>query len=87
MLPIERHKKFVKQFKKLPKNVREKFEQKLRVFVINPYSPVLNNHPLTGRWAGCRSVNVTGDYRAIYHLSNDIVTFMRIGTHHQLYGK
>jgi len=87
MIPIHRHKKFVKQFKKFHKKLRDKFEEKIIVFMINPYLPELNNHSLTGKWKGCQSINITGDYWAIYYMNNNIAVFMYIGTHHQLHGK
>lgn len=87
MLPIYRHRKFVKQFKKLPKKVQEKFEQRLPVFISNPFSEELNNHSVEKRFPGCHSINITGDYRVIYKYEDDIVTFTNIGTHSELYGQ
>jgi len=44
--------------------------------------PLLNNHPLDGIWIGCRSINITGDFRAVYEeLGNDNFEFVAIGTH------
>lgn len=86
-MPVHRHKSFIKEFKKLPKEIKEKFEHKLRMFIANPYLPSLNNHTLFGKWNGCCSINITGDYRAIYYIENGMAIFIHIGTHHQLYGK
>jgi addiction module RelE/StbE family toxin len=85
MLPLYRHKNFIKQFKKLPKQVRNKFEERIKLFVSNPFTGILNNHSVGKRFPDCRSINITGDYRAIYKYENDIVTFVNIGTHSQLY--
>jgi mRNA interferase YafQ len=87
MLPIHRHRNFVKQFKKLPKEVRNKFEQRIAIFTNSPFSSELNNHPLSGKWEGCNGINITGDYRAIYYLNDNVAVFIRIGTHSELYGK
>ena len=53
----------------------------------NPFDLRLNNHPLKGAYASCRSINVGGDLRAIYEINNDRIVFRLIGTHAELYGK
>ncbi len=85
MFLISRHRKFVKKFVKLPLKVRIKFEQRLLVFISDPFSKELNNHSVENRFSGCRSINVSGDYRAIYKFENDIALFVNIGTHSELY--
>ncbi len=81
------HRRFDKRYAKLPKKVQERFKDRRNIFLSNPFDPILENHPLTGEYAGCRSINVTGDYRAIfYHVSDSIVRFIKIGTHHELFG-
>jgi len=86
MIHILRHQRFKKDFKKLPKPVQVKSFERLRVFVRNPFDPILNSHALTGVYRGYRSINVTGDYRIIFDpLDTYTVRLMRIGTHPQLY--
>ena len=82
-------KKFGKQFKKLPENLRSAFDSRVRLFLIDKYHPALNNHLLRGEYFGCSSINITGDYRAIFRESDSgqAVIFLEIGDHHQLYGK
>ncbi|MEK7101710.1 MAG: type II toxin-antitoxin system mRNA interferase toxin, RelE/StbE family [Patescibacteria group bacterium] len=79
------HPSFIKDFKKCEKNVRAKFVERKQVFILNPFHPLLNNHQLHGKWAGHRSINITGDYRAIFYTKGDSIVFIRIGTHPQLY--
>jgi len=56
------------------------------VFIDNPYSRELRNHALQGKHKGYRSINVTGDVRAIYkHIDSDTHYFVEIGTHSELY--
>lgn len=83
---VKFHKSFEKQFAKLPKKVREQFKARRDIFLINPYSSILSNHPLTGDFLGYRSINVTGDFRAIYKQEGDIAIFTDIDTHSNLYG-
>ena len=80
-------KKFRKNYGRLQLRVREQCDERLQLFETEPFHPLLDNHPLHGEYAGCRSINVTGDYRAIfYHENADAVRFIAIGTHHELFG-
>ena len=81
-------KSFDKQFKKLSKSVQEKFYKRLHIFQESPYDELLKNHKLKGSLNGYRSINITGDYRAIYIVYtkiDDTYKFIAIGTHSQLY--
>ena len=81
------HRNFERQFSKLPKKAREQFKKRRDIFLADPHDPILNNHPLRAEFAGYRSINVTGDLRAIYKETNvDSVEFTNIGTHHELFG-
>ncbi len=80
------HKNFKKQYKKLQRNQQNKFDWQLAIFLENPFNPLLNNHPLQGRYDGFRSINVGGDLRAIYEMvEKDITYFITIDTHSKLY--
>lgn len=79
------HKKFKKQYHKLPKKIREKFTERLQIFRDNPMSPELNNHALHGEYLGYRSINITGDLRAVYEVQKDAINFLFIDTHSNLY--
>ena len=80
-------KKFEKQYNKAPKKIRNVFEFRLKLFMSDKLSPTLNNHHLTGKFAGYRSINVTSDWRAIFRglEGGEIVYFDLLGTHSQLY--
>ena len=56
------------------------------MFSLNPYDLRLNNHILSGKWSGYRSINITGDWRAIFRETETGVYFIVLGTHSQLYG-
>jgi len=86
-MQIEYSKKFMKEFKKCPNAIKTNFKVKLQIFIDNRYHPILNNHPLFGKLKGCRSLNISGDWRAIFaYIDNDKITyFVAIGTHSQLY--
>lgn len=77
---------FKKMFKKQPIPVQKKFGERLELFVENPYHPQLSNHALGGEWVGCRSINVTGDIRAVFEeLDGGDTEFVDIGSHSELY--
>lgn len=85
-MKIELHRLFLKKFKKLPKKIRSRFVERKNTFAENPRHPLLNNHSVEGRFPGCRSINVTGDYRAIFEEKENGVLFVNIGTHSEFYG-
>lgn len=81
----EYHKNFRKHFDKLPQKIQDKFEGRLTLFLTDQFHPLLNNHSLSGEYEGCRSINITGDIRAIFYVKNDVVIFINIGSHPELY--
>jgi addiction module RelE/StbE family toxin len=80
------HKNFSKNYKKLSETVRKQFKHRLMLFVENPFHPLLNNHVLHGEWQNFRSINITGNIRAIYQPIGDYTAeFVIIDTHSNLY--
>lgn len=80
------HASFKKCYKRLRRNEHRNFNTRLKIFMENPFSPILNNHTLHGKYTGCRSINITGDLRAIYKLINsNTAYFITIDTHSNLY--
>ena len=79
------HKKFTKQFDKLPKKIQEQFYEKLVIFEIDPFNSSLKNHLIHYPYDECRSINITGDIRALYETIDDITLFIRVGSHSELY--
>ena len=82
---INFHKEFTKNFKKQPPKIKEKFKERLLLFEEEEFEPILNNHALKGKWLGYRSINVTGDIRAIFKRSPMEVIFVAIDSHSNLY--
>jgi mRNA interferase YafQ len=79
------HRKFKKALQKQPIKTQKKFIKCLHLFVTDQYHYSLNNHQLQGEYKGLRSLNVTGDVRAIYEVVGETVYFIKIGTHSELY--
>jgi addiction module RelE/StbE family toxin len=80
------HTSFKKKFKKLSLKIQEHFYKRLVLFQKNKFDAMLNNHSVEKRFPHCRSINITGDYRAIFKEGKkDVCTFINIGTHSELY--
>lgn len=80
------HKNFVKAFRKLSEKLKKRVRMRMLLFIEHPYHFQLNNHQLTGKYSGYYSINISGDYRAVYKkISESEVIFVEIGTHAQLY--
>ncbi len=80
------HKSFVKSFMKLRPGEQEKFRERRDIFLDDTFHPLLNNHALHGKFAGVRSINITGDLRVLYvELDARVVEFLTIATHAELY--
>ena len=82
---LQYHKQFLKDYKKLSKNIKEAFASRLKVFQTNKFNQLLNNHKLHEEFSGYRGINVTGDIRAIYKEHDEVIEFRRIGSHAELY--
>ena len=81
---------FKKQYEKAQTKIQEKVKERISLFIQDPTSQLLNNHVLTGKFKGCRSINITGDWRAIYSIRLNLKSeqeyyFELVGTHSQLY--
>ncbi|MDO8552471.1 MAG: type II toxin-antitoxin system mRNA interferase toxin, RelE/StbE family [bacterium] len=83
---IHTHRSFEKKYLKLQAKLQDKFRERRDLFIDYQFHPLLDNHALHGEWQGYRSINVTGDFRAVFKQENNIVTFVDIDTHHKLYG-
>ena len=83
---INYHKNFIKSSKELTLKQKEKLTQRLKLFGQDQFDPILNNHSLKGKYLGYRSINVTGDIRAIFKSEGNIILFTAIDSHSNLYG-
>jgi len=79
-------KAFIRKAEKLPVKLQVRLQERIKLFTDNPLHPSLRNHALKGKYSDYRSINLTGDYRALYLQREDEVIFDQIGTHSELYG-
>ncbi len=79
---------FYKYFNKRIKphaKLRIQFYERLTLFQQNPRNPLLRDHKLSGKKTGFRAFSITGDIRVIYSIEGDIIYFIDIGSHNQVY--
>lgn len=79
------HRAFKKQYKKLPAKIQVQFQNRLKLYLTQPNAQILNVHPLSGEMSHYMSMNVSGDFRALFVQQADEIIFEKIGTHSQLY--
>jgi len=81
------HRRFRKQYCKLPIKNRKKVKATIKAFQRNPHNPTLRNHPLKGNHYGERAISVTGDTRIVFIKERNYqrVTLLRVGSHAQVY--
>lgn len=78
-------KRFDKNFSKLSKKIKTQAINRFEKFILDPIDESLNNHKLHGKWSKYRSINITGNIRAIYVQEGNIASFIDIGSHSELY--
>jgi addiction module RelE/StbE family toxin len=80
------HKYFKKLYKQLPEKVKNKANERILLLLEDSGNILLNNHPLSGKYEGYRSINVSGDLRIIFKiLDENTILLTEIGTHSKLY--
>lgn len=83
---VQFSRRFIKHYDKAPQQIRRALDQRLALFMETPTHSLLHYHSLKGALEGYYSINVTGDWRALFHYIDDTVLFDMLGTHSQLYG-
>lgn len=71
---------FKENYKRLPKNLQNRFDDKLELLLQNPKHPSLNIHRYHGRegiWEGY----VTQKYRFTFSIAEESIIFRNIGPH------
>ncbi len=74
--------KFQREYKELPKQVKEDAEAAEKLFRQNPFHPRLKTHQLLGRLKDFWAFSVNYRYRIIFEFANgDIIWFHSVGDH------
>ena len=73
---------FVKELRKLPKELAKIAIKKEAVFRNNPLHPSLRLHELHGKLSGVWSISLSGGYRILFErTANGDILFFSIGKH------
>lgn len=74
--------KFIKAYRKLPKEIQLLAEKQEEIFKENPFDHRLKSHKLKGKLKAFYSFSVAYNWRIIFHFEQeDTVGFDMIGTH------
>jgi mRNA-degrading endonuclease YafQ of YafQ-DinJ toxin-antitoxin module len=74
--------RFEKNYKRLPKRIKEKAKEKEAIFRDNPFDSRLKTHKLQGKQRDSWALWINDSYRIKFiFISDDEVLFFNIGTH------
>ncbi|MBI4038681.1 type II toxin-antitoxin system RelE/ParE family toxin [Candidatus Daviesbacteria bacterium] len=77
--------KFKKQFKKLPKSLQKRFNDKLKILLSNTSYPGLHSRKMSS--TGYFEARLTEHYRFTYEIVENAILFLTIGPHDEGLGK
>lgn len=67
--------KFIREYKKLPDDIKNKAEEKEIIFRQNPFDDRLKTHKLNGKFEEFWSFSIDYKFRIIFEISKDGKTF------------
>lgn len=78
--------KFRKAYKKLPKQIKEKAKRREKIFRENPFNPILETHPLGGKYKDYWAFSIDNSYRIMFQFLDAtkievVFIFINVGTH------
>lgn len=77
--------KFTKMVRELPVMIRKKARRTEDLFKSNMFYPSLNTEKLSPKALNYWSFRVDRTYRIIFHFDKNVVTFLYIGHHKDIY--
>ena len=80
--------KFSKDIKRLQKQRKDLTKLKIVVDALiseSPLSAKFKDHPLKGEYVYCRECHIEPDWLLIYLIKEKCITFVRTGTHSELF--
>lgn len=72
---------FVKSLARLPKNQLKNLATKEKIFLQNPFHPLLRTHKLGGKLEGFYAFSVSYHWRIVFHFKGRDIVFDAVGTH------
>jgi addiction module RelE/StbE family toxin len=81
-MEIEYSTKFARQYKKLPKEIKDKAEKIEVIFRNNPFDKKLRTHKLSGNLKDFYAFSITGTHRIIFdNPKSGLYRFYSVGDH------
>lgn len=75
-------KRFLKDYSKLPEEIKKQAEKKEALFRKNLFEPILDTHRLHGALSEFYGFSINNKYRIVFSFIQDnLVQFHRVGTH------
>ncbi len=89
MIKLVWYKSFARAYKKTIKKdpeLKGKLEEALKLFVKNPFNPILGTHKLSGKLKGHHAFGLGYDFRVVIKFVNHKeVALIAIGRHEEVY--
>ncbi|MFH1856258.1 MAG: hypothetical protein ABH836_03375 [Candidatus Omnitrophota bacterium] len=77
---IEATQTFIKLYKNLPEDIKQKTKKALKLFTANPAHPSLGHKKMTGQ-EDIFEIRISKNYRITYQKIEDTAYLRKIGTH------
>jgi len=79
MKEVRFSKTFNKQFIKLPREIQDRWREKIKLFLVDRGHPSIRLKKLKG--SDIWEISITMDYRATFEIVSDYIYFRKIGIH------
>ena len=79
-MKIRRTDRFKKDYQKLPLDIQQRVDQKLRFLLRDPHHPSLRVHKVRGV-EGLWEFSVTMNYRALFEIEGEYYVLLGVGPH------
>ncbi|WP_083389713.1 type II toxin-antitoxin system mRNA interferase toxin, RelE/StbE family [Trichormus sp. NMC-1] len=78
--------RILKKWRKKHPELVERFQQKISLFINDPFHSSLKTHSLSGNLEGYWELSITYEYRLVFQfISDSKVLLIDIGTHDEVY--
>jgi addiction module RelE/StbE family toxin len=78
--------RILKKWRKKHPDLSERFQQKVSLFIEEPFHPSLRTHNLSGSLDGCLALSISFEYRLVFKfISDNQVLLIDIVTHDDVY--
>lgn len=85
-MKVSYSRQFLRHYVKLSPKLRQRVDDRILLWIGEPLNAQLRDHQLKGKYKQYRSIDITGDIRALYLQKDGEAVFDALGTHSQLYG-